>query len=131
MSQTPDTFSLLADHFESVMATDRMDFGITNCHETLKAVNNGGSLSDALRIVTAILPRLERIELSVATTLLADGSRYGKSELYRIYDMIQWRSDAGKNLGGSLLESMEYWTSTWTIWLEDKPNRFGLQTFCG
>ena len=131
MSQIPDMFSLLAEHFERVTPTDRTDFGIEDWHETLKAANNGGSLSDALRIVTAILPKLEPIELSVATTLLADGSRYGKSDLYRIHDMIQWRSDAGKNHGGSLLESMEYWISTWTIWLEDKPNRFGLQTFCG
>ena len=131
MSQIPNTFSLLADHFESVTPTDRVDFGIENWHETLKAANNGTSLIDALRIVTAILPKLEPIELSVATTLLADGSRYGKSELYRIHDMIQWPADAGKNHGGSLLEIMEYWISTWIIWWEDKPNRFGLQTFCG
>ena len=54
------------------------DFGIENWHETLKAANSGTSLIDALRIVTVILPKLEPSELSVATTLLADGSRYGK-----------------------------------------------------
>ena len=131
MSQIPNMFRLLADHFESATPTDRMDFGIEDWHETLKAANKGGSLSDALRIVTLILPKLEPTELSMATTLLADGSRYGKPEHYRVIDMIQCLSDAGKNHGGSLLESMEYWIFTWTIWLEDKPNRFGLQTFCG
>lgn len=131
MSQSPNMFSLLADHFESVTATDRIDFGIEDWHQTLKDADNGGSFSDALRIVTAILTELEPTELSVATTLLADGSRYGKSKVYRIHDVAQRRSDAGKNHGGSLLDSMEYWISTWTIWLDDKPNRFGLQTFCG
>ncbi len=108
MSQAPSMFSLLADHFESVTATHRMDFGIEDWHQTLKAPNNGEGLSDALRIVTAILPELEPVELSVATTLLADGSRYGKSKLYSIRDMTQRPSHAVKSHGGSPLERMEY-----------------------
>ena len=131
MSQAPGMFSLLADHFESVMATDRKDFGIEDWLQTLKAANNGGSLSDALRIVTAILPELQPMELSVATTLLADGSRYGKSKFYRVHAMTHRPSYAVKNHGGSLLERMGYWISTWTIWFENKPNQPGLQTFCG
>ena len=131
MSQIPNMFSLLAEHFERVTATDRMDFGIENWHETLKAVNNGGDLSDALRIVAAILPELKPVELSVATRLLADGSRYGKSKPYHIHDMTRGPSDAVKNHGGFLLACMEYWISTWTIWLENRPNRSGLQKFYG
>ena len=130
MSQNPDMFSLLAEHFERVTATDRMDFGIENWYETLKAVHNGGDLGDALRIVVAILPKLEPVELSVATRLLADGSRYGKSKRYRIHDMTQGHSDAVKNHGDFLLECMVYWISTWTIWLKNKTNRPGLQIFC-
>ena len=84
MCQVPNTFSLLADHFESVTATDNTDFGIEDWRQTLKAVKNGGSLSDALRMVTAILPKLEPVGLSRATTLLADGSRYGKFKVYRL-----------------------------------------------
>ena len=95
MSQLPNMFRLLADRFESVTPTDRMEFGIEDWHETLKAANAGGSLGDALRIVTAILPKLKAVELSVVTTLLADGSRYGKPELYRVIGMIQCPSDAG------------------------------------
>ena len=87
MCQIPNTFSLLADHFESVTATDHTDFGIEDWRQTLRAVNNGGSLRDALRIVTAILPELEPTELSVATTVLADGSRYGTSKVYHIHDI--------------------------------------------
>ena len=87
MCQIPNTFSLLADHFENVTATDRTEFGIEDWRQTLRAVNNGGSLGDALRIVTAIISELEPIELSVATTLLADGSRYGTSKVYRIHNM--------------------------------------------
>ncbi len=115
MCLIPNTFSLLADHFEGVTATDRMDFGIEDWRQTLKAANNGGSLSDALRLVTAILPELEPVELSVATTLLADGSRYGKSKVYRIYDLTQRPSHIVKNHGDSLLERMGYWIFTWTI----------------
>lgn len=131
MSQIPDIFSVLAEHFERVTATDRMDFGIENWHEKLKSADNGGDLSDALRIVVAILPQLEPVELSVATRLLADGSRYGKSKLYRIHDMTHGPSDDVKNHGGFLLECMEYWISTWTIWLKTRPNRSGVQIFCG
>ena len=115
MCQIPDMFSLLADHFESAKATDRMDFGIEDWRQTLKAASHGGGLSDALRIVTAILPELEPVELSVATTLLADGSRYGKSKVYRIHDMTQRPSHIVKNHGDSLSERMGYWISTWTI----------------
>lgn len=115
MCQIPNTFSLLADHFESVTAINRTDFGIEDWHQTLKAVNTGGSLSDALQIVTAILPELEPVELSVATTLLAESSRYGTSKVYHIHDMTQRPSHIAKSHGGSLLERMGYWTSTWTI----------------
>ena len=114
MSQIPKTFSLLADHFESVTATNHMDFDIEDWRQTLEAVNNGGSLGDALRVVTAILPKLEPVELPVATTLLADGSRYGKSKLCHIHDIPQRPSHNVKNHGGSLLERMGYWISTWT-----------------
>ena len=115
MCQIPDTFSLLADHFESLRATDRVDFGIEDWRQTLEAASNGGDLSDALRTVTAILPGLEPDELSVATRLLADGSRYGTSKVYRIHDMTQPPSHIVKSYGGSLLERMGYWISTWTI----------------
>ena len=87
MCQIPNTFSLLAEHFGNVTATDRTNFGIEDWRQTLRAVNNGGSLSDALRIVTATLSELKPIELSVATTLLADGSRYGTYIVYRIRNM--------------------------------------------
>ena len=115
MSQIPNTFSLLADQFGNVTATDRTNFGIEDWRQTLTAVNNGGSLSDALRIVTATLPGLEPIELSVATTLLADGSRYGTYKVYRIHNMTYWPSHLIKSHGDSLLGRMGYWIFTWTI----------------
>ena len=79
MSQKPPTFSLLADLFEKLTRDHGIELGVADWHRKLIAANDVDDPSEALGSVAAILPHLRPVELTVATKLLADGTRYGES----------------------------------------------------